>query len=46
MILRMKTQIIIEDMINVEDIFLFSNLDENYELFSNKNKKKLLANLK
>ena len=39
MILTMKTKDIIKDSKNLEDIFDFSNLDENYELFSNKNKK-------
>ena len=39
MILSMKTEKIIKDLKNLEDIFDFSNLDENHELFSNKNKK-------
>ena len=39
MILSMKTEIIIKDLKNLEDIFDFSNLDENHQLFSNKNKK-------
>ena len=39
MILSMKTENIIKDLKNLEDIFDFSNLDENHELFSNKNKK-------
>ena len=39
MILSMKTKDIIEDLKNLEDIFDFSNLDENHDLFSNKNKK-------
>ena len=34
----MKTQRIIEDLKNSEDIFDFSNLDENLELFSERNK--------
>ena len=38
MILSMKTKDIIKDLKNLEDIFDFSNLDENHELFSNKNK--------
>ena len=38
-ILSMKTENIIKDLKNLEDIFDFSNLDENHELFSNKNKK-------
>ena len=38
-ILSMKTKDIIKDLKNLEDIFDFSNLDENHELFSNKNKK-------
>ena len=45
MILSMKTENIIKDLKNLEDIFDFSNLGENHELFSNKNKK-LLVNLK
>ena len=39
MILSMQTKDIIKDLKNLEDIFDFSNLDENHELFSNKNKK-------
>ena len=39
MILSMKTQNIINDSINLEDIFDFSNLDENHELYSKKNEK-------
>ena len=39
MILSMKTKDIIKDLKNLEDIFDFSNLDENHELFSKKNKK-------
>ena len=39
MILSMKTKDIIKDLKNLEDIFDFSNLDENHEVFSNKNKK-------
>ena len=34
MILGMNTKDIIEDLKNLEDIFDFSNLDENHELFS------------
>ena len=45
MILSMRTQNIIKHLKNFEDIFDFSNLDENYELFSNKTKK-LLVNIK
>ena len=41
MILRMKTQNIINDLKNLEDIFDFSNLDEKHELFSSKNKKRV-----
>ena len=41
MILSMKTKDIIKDLKNLEDIFDFSNLDENHELFSNKNKKRV-----
>ena len=39
MFLSMKTKDIIKDLKKLEDIFDFSNLDENHELFSNKNKK-------
>ena len=39
MILSMKTENIKKDLKNLEDIFDFSNLDENHELYSNKNKK-------
>ena len=39
MFLSMKTKDIIKDLKNLEEIFDFSNLDENHELFSNKNKK-------
>ena len=39
MMLSMKTQNIINDLKKLEDIFDFSNLDENHELYSNKNKK-------
>ena len=34
MILSMRTENIIRDLKNLEDIFDFSNLDENIELFS------------
>ena len=39
MILSMKTENTINDLKNFEDIFDFSNLDENHELFSKKYKK-------
>ena len=39
MILSMNTKDIINDFENLEEIFDFSNLDENHEIFSNKNKK-------
>ena len=39
MILSMKTKDIIKVLKNLEDIFDFSNLDENLELYSNRNKK-------
>ena len=32
----------IKDLKNVEDLFDFSNLNENHELFSNKNKKTIV----
>ena len=38
-ILSLKTQDVINDLKNLEDIFDFSNLDKTHELFSNKNKK-------
>ena len=38
-ILSVNTKDIIKDLKNLEDIFDFSNLDENHELFSNKNNK-------
>ena len=37
--LSLNTKDIIKDLINLKEIFDFSNLDENQELFSNKNKK-------
>ena len=37
--LSMKTKDIIKDLKNLEDIFDFSNLDKNHELFREKNKK-------
>ena len=39
MILSLKTEIIIEDLKSLEDIFDFSNLDESHGLYSTKNKK-------
>ena len=39
MFLSMKTKDIIKDLKNLEDIFDFSNLDENHELYSKRNKK-------
>ena len=38
-ILSTKTKDIIRDLKNLENIFDFGNLDENHELFSNRNKK-------
>ena len=40
-VLCVNTKDIIKDMKNFEGIFDLSNLDENHELFSNKNKKVL-----
>ena len=37
--LSKETKDIIKDLKNLENIFDFSNLDENHELFGNKNKK-------
>ena len=45
MILSMKTQNFIKNLPNLEDIFDFSNRDENHELDSNENKK-LVVDLK
>ena len=39
MILSMRTENIIEDLKNLEDMFDFSNLDETREIFSDKTKK-------
>ena len=39
MILSMKKETNIKDLKNLENIFDFSNLDENQKLFGNKNKK-------
>ena len=39
MILSMKTKDIIKDLKSLENVFDFGNLDQNHELFSNKNKK-------
>ena len=38
-VLSVNAKDIIKDLKNLEDIFDFSNLDKNHELFSNKNKK-------
>ena len=38
-VLSVNTKDIIKDLKNLEDIFDFSNLDKNHELFSNKSKK-------
>ena len=38
-ILSIETQNIINDLKNLEDLFDFSNLNKNHELFSNRNKK-------
>ena len=35
----MKTENIIKELKKLEDVFDFSNLDKNHELFSNRNKK-------
>ena len=36
-IIRVNTKDIIKDLKNLEDIFDFSNINKNQELFSNKN---------
>ena len=38
-VLSIETENIINDLKNLEDLFDFSNLNKNHELFSNKNKK-------
>ena len=38
-VLSVSTEDIIKDLNNLEDVFDFSYLDQNHELFSNKNKK-------
>ena len=38
-VLSIETPNIINDLKNLQDLFDFSNLNENHELFSNKNKK-------
>ena len=38
-ILSIKSENIIKDLKNLEDMFYFSNIDENHELYSEKNKK-------
>ena len=38
-VLSIETENIINDLKNLENLFDFSNLDKNHELFSNKNKK-------
>ena len=40
-VLSIKSENIIKDLKNLEDIFDFSNMDENHELYSEKNKKVL-----
>ena len=40
-ILSIKSESIIKDLKNLEDIFDFSNIDEDHELYSEKNKKVL-----
>ena len=38
-VIKVNTKDIIKDLKNSEDIFHFSNLDKNHELFSNKKRK-------
>ena len=45
-VLSVNTEDINKDLENLEDIFGFSNLDENHELFSNKNKKVVIGKFK
>ena len=44
-VLSVNTEDIVKDLKKLEDIFDFSNLDKNHELFSNKNKK-VIGNFK
>ena len=41
-ILSINTKDIIKDLKNLEDLFDFSNLDKNHELFCNKKKEKIV----
>ena len=41
-ILSIKSENIINDLKDLENIFDFSNIDENHELYSEKNKKSIL----
>ena len=38
-VLSVKTKIIIIDLKSIDDLFVFSNLSENHELFSDRSKK-------
>ena len=38
-VLSVKTTDIIKDLKNLKDLFDFSDLDKNHEIYSNKNKK-------
>ena len=40
-VFSMNTKDIVKDLKKLEDLFDFSNLDKNHELFSNKNKKSI-----
>ena len=44
-VLSLKTKDIIKDLKNLEDVFDFSNLEKNHELFSKKNKE-VIGNFK
>ena len=42
-VLSMNTKDIIRDLIDLEDVFDFSNLDKNYEIFSEKKNKTVIG---
>ena len=45
-VLSINTKDFIKDLKNLEDILDFSNIDENHELFKDKNNNLILVNLK
>ena len=46
LVINGKTKDIIKHLKNLEDLFEFSNLDENHEIFSNKNQKMVILKMK